>query len=180
MDTNRMNQWLSIAANFGVIVGIIFLVLELQQNRDIATAQVRLDFAAGWRSIDETRQQENFANTLAVSIENPESLSLSEMIQLNAFYWGVIDQVLSAKEASEAGVRTSPFELTARQAAILFFSNDFAQKWWQQVNSLWPETDELRKIMDEEIATVELTGEQDFYRNIKRELSPKPRTTEIE
>jgi hypothetical protein len=100
------------------------------------------------------------------------------MIQLNAYHWGVIDQGISAMEASNAGVRTSPFEVAAQQAAISFFSNEFAQKWWHQVSRMWPETDEFRKVMDDAIAAVELTGDQDFYRNIKRELSPQSGSTD--
>ena len=78
MDKNRLNQWLSLAANLGVIIGIIFLVLELQQNSAIATAQVRLEYAAGWRSIDETRQSDSFAATLAAPPNLTVSLRRSE------------------------------------------------------------------------------------------------------
>jgi hypothetical protein len=42
----RLNQWLTLIANFGVIAGIIFLGLEIRQNSDISMSQVyqaRLD-----------------------------------------------------------------------------------------------------------------------------------------
>ena len=32
MDLSRLNQWLTILANLGVMVGIIFLIIELNQN----------------------------------------------------------------------------------------------------------------------------------------------------
>ncbi len=41
MDSNRINRWLSLGANFGVLIGIILLVVELDQNRDMIRAQTR-------------------------------------------------------------------------------------------------------------------------------------------
>ena len=35
----RLNQWLSLAANFGVIAGIVFLAFEIQQNSEAIKAQ---------------------------------------------------------------------------------------------------------------------------------------------
>ena len=37
----RLNQWLTLIANFGVILGIVFVVIEVRQNTDIGRAQTR-------------------------------------------------------------------------------------------------------------------------------------------
>ena len=34
MDTEKLNRWLTLGANFGVLVGIIFLAIEVSQNND--------------------------------------------------------------------------------------------------------------------------------------------------
>ena len=41
MDENKVNKWLTLGANFGVLIGIFFLAVELRQNNDIARAQAR-------------------------------------------------------------------------------------------------------------------------------------------
>jgi len=41
MSTEKMNTWLTLLANVGVLVGIVFLALEIQQNTDIVKAQTR-------------------------------------------------------------------------------------------------------------------------------------------
>ena len=46
-----MNRWLSLGANTGVLVGIILLVIELDQARDLMRSQVRQQIAqdeANW------------------------------------------------------------------------------------------------------------------------------------
>jgi hypothetical protein len=41
MDLNKANQWLTLAANLGVIAGIIFLGLEVRQNTQAQLAESR-------------------------------------------------------------------------------------------------------------------------------------------
>lgn len=41
MDIEKINQWLSLLANIGVLAGIVFLAIELQQNTQMMQAQTR-------------------------------------------------------------------------------------------------------------------------------------------
>jgi hypothetical protein len=41
MNSDRINQWLRLAANIGVLVGLILLIVELRQNLDTVRAQTR-------------------------------------------------------------------------------------------------------------------------------------------
>ena len=47
MNTNKITHWLTFAANIGVILGILLLVFELQQNRDLMKAQMRTEISNG-------------------------------------------------------------------------------------------------------------------------------------
>lgn len=38
MDTDRLNRWLALGANIGVLVGVIFLVVEIRHTNDLARA----------------------------------------------------------------------------------------------------------------------------------------------
>ena len=40
-------RWLTIGANLGVLIGLLLLIAELNQNRDMMRAQVRHDLAMG-------------------------------------------------------------------------------------------------------------------------------------
>ena len=41
MNIDKLNQWLTLLANIGVLAGIVFLALELQQNSQLMQAQTR-------------------------------------------------------------------------------------------------------------------------------------------
>ncbi len=45
MESNKVNGWLTLVANIGVLIGIILLVVELDQNREMIRAQSRSDIS---------------------------------------------------------------------------------------------------------------------------------------
>ena len=47
MDSERVNRWLTLGANIGVLAGIGLLIFELQQNREMIRAQTRTQLAQG-------------------------------------------------------------------------------------------------------------------------------------
>jgi hypothetical protein len=59
MDSDRLNRWLTLGANLGVLVGILLLIVELNQNRESIRAQTRNDLAQGAMSV------------ISLAIENP-------------------------------------------------------------------------------------------------------------
>ena len=47
MSEDRTTRWLSLTANLGAIVGLVFVGLQLQQSRDLTRAQVRHELTMG-------------------------------------------------------------------------------------------------------------------------------------
>ena len=41
MNLHKINEWLSLVANLGVIAGILFLAVEIQQNTEMMQSQTR-------------------------------------------------------------------------------------------------------------------------------------------
>ena len=52
MDSQKLNNWLSVIANFGVLVGILILVVEIRQNSELMRVQIeqqRSDAYVAWQ-----------------------------------------------------------------------------------------------------------------------------------
>jgi hypothetical protein len=45
MSKERLMQWIALAANAGTIVGLLMVIMQLQQNRTLVRAQVRHELA---------------------------------------------------------------------------------------------------------------------------------------
>jgi hypothetical protein len=63
MSLDKLNQWLTLAANLGVLVGLIFLIFELNQSNRIAVY-----------SAESTRRTQ-FLDMNTSRIENPEIIA---------------------------------------------------------------------------------------------------------
>ena len=51
MNTEKLNRWLTLVASFGVVVGLVLLIIETRQNTDVVKAQIH-QLRAEW--VEET------------------------------------------------------------------------------------------------------------------------------
>jgi hypothetical protein len=47
LNTDKLNQWLTLGANLGVLAGLLLLVIELSQNHEMMRSQTRHEMSAG-------------------------------------------------------------------------------------------------------------------------------------
>ena len=86
MNSEKLNRWLALLANIGVIAGIVFLAVEIQQNTNMTRAQTR-DAMTGklmnwYTSINSS---EFTASTFAKGSSDPNNLDRTsgELIAFN-------------------------------------------------------------------------------------------------
>lgn len=112
------------------LVGSLALVyLQIQQSTEITRVQLNASIQQNWRTVDSTRQSEEFAKVLAKSIEQPQDLTLAEFLELDAYYLGVLDQIESMASAFDSGFRELGLENTIANNAKTYFGNAFAKAW---------------------------------------------------
>jgi hypothetical protein len=93
LDSDRLNRWLTLGANIGVLIGIILLLVELAQNREMMRAQTRHDLAMGIVEMQHAAaEDEQLADIMRRSLAG-EELTPTERyrhrLRLNALlrYW---------------------------------------------------------------------------------------------
>jgi hypothetical protein len=47
MSEHRLGRWLTVGANVGALIGLLLVVVQLQQNRELMRAQIRHELAMG-------------------------------------------------------------------------------------------------------------------------------------
>jgi len=81
LESERLTRWLAIGANLGVLVGLLLLIVELQQNRDMMRAQTRHEMSAGIVDLLQTAaNNEQLADVLLRGVSG-EALTPTEMFQ---------------------------------------------------------------------------------------------------
>jgi len=90
MNSDRLNHWMTLGANIGVLAGIIFLILELQQN----TVATRLEAASNFQNTFSEIElfiagNPEFAELLRKGREG-EEIAPANQLRLSVFYGNVL------------------------------------------------------------------------------------------
>ena len=86
MDTDRLNRWLTLGANIGVLVGIILLVIEVRQNNENLVAQQRATYHASFSDLWGMAAEDSELAEIIGKELGGEALSRTEFIQLAAYF----------------------------------------------------------------------------------------------
>ena len=78
MNSDRLNRWLTLGANLGVLVGILLLIVELQQNREMMRAQTRNEISQGALSLLSLTATDHQLAELVIRSNSGEELSPPE------------------------------------------------------------------------------------------------------
>ena len=91
MNIDSVNKWLTLVANFGVIVGIIFLAIEVNQNNQLMEAEARsLRNSSTADSYFLVAKNSDIASILLKDLKN-EVLTELENFRIQAFWIQAID-----------------------------------------------------------------------------------------
>ncbi len=104
MNTNTVNRWLTLGANIGVVIGIIFLAFELQQNNELLQSQASVTYVELRRdSLHFLTQNDELLKTILKAREGAD-LSQLETLRLESFYRSVLVNWEWEYEQYEEGV----------------------------------------------------------------------------
>ena len=105
MHTERINKWLTLFANFGVLVGIIFLAVEVQQSNRIAIAATEISVRDQFSSINEQiLANDGLAELLVKATDDKAVFSAVETEKLYAYLYLSINTWVGIEIAYENGM----------------------------------------------------------------------------
>ncbi len=119
MEPDRLNRWLNLVTNLGVIIGIAFLIIELDQTNRIAryTAEV------GWRSqaIEINSNRIEYSETYAKLQADEAELTPSERAQALMMARQLFNFWINAESAYNLGlISDATLERTLIDISVVF------------------------------------------------------------
>lgn len=81
---DRLNQWLGLIANIGVIAGVLFVGWEIQQNTEQMRAEIAHSIMSSLRDAGEPLTESGNAQMYVKGLAGLDNLSEAERFQFNA------------------------------------------------------------------------------------------------
>jgi len=107
LNTYRVGKWLSLVANFGVLVGIVFLALEIRQANRIAIATTEISIRSEFKALNElVLANDDIARLLVRALDADADFSPVDTEKLYAYLYACINNWLGIEIAYVNGMIT--------------------------------------------------------------------------
>ena len=101
----NLDKWISIGANVGVLIGIVFLLIEIRTNTQSNTLGMQAAYTNNFFQINALDVTQDMAEIIHKSTVG-ESLSPIEEIQLNGYFQMYLSQTNFIRRLYDRGVAT--------------------------------------------------------------------------
>ena len=142
---DQINRWMTLAANIGVLLGILFLVFELRQNTIASRAEAASNYQDTFSEVELFIAREAEFATLLVAGRNGDGLSNVDHFRLTVFYGNVLRTWQNAHFQYEAGTLNKDLWLSIRTrfAAILREDRGLLEHWSNHQSEFTPAFNKL-------------------------------------
>ena len=131
-------DWLQIFSNLAIIAGLMIVVFELNQSKDLAYGQILTDEMTRFNDRHLTLMSDDPREAVVKSVLNPETLSPQDAVTLDAYYQSIVWNWYSMLRVSEvAGIERSWRSNVADQARD-HFSTQPGRRWLKAWAALPP------------------------------------------
>jgi hypothetical protein len=139
MEKDRLSRWLSIGANVAVLLGLIFVALEVRETRNASIVEAAGGVADGFLQLAiPTLTDTALARTWHQGIYEPEQLSDVEVLQFSSRMRQLFNQFHRVNRLYRAGfIPESEWAIYAREAVNLMLTPGGKTHW--ENNEMIPE-----------------------------------------
>jgi hypothetical protein len=156
----KLGQWLQVAANLGILVGLVLVAIQINQASQLTQSQLVSDQYAVRIANMDTMLGENPAPVIAKGVLNPEEMADSDMIVMDSW---MIREMLYARRVLrliESGVYPLSAWEQQKEALDYAFSSKFAREWWRLNRVQYQISDPtLTSAIDKEISDAETNND---------------------
>ena len=134
MDFDRLNRWLSLVANLGLLAGLILLAVQINQNSQLARMQLISEGQIAANQVWAVTMGESPSTVIAKSIESPKQMTYADFMVMDAWLSTSLNVLYRNYELAREGI----FEETHWQEgegtyANWLLANPFGRAWWDEL-----------------------------------------------
>ena len=131
---DKLNQWLTLSANVGVLLGILFLAFEVQQNTAAIQSQTRATVFSGTQ--EELWKNMEYTDVTLNMLATERQLSPEEKIRFDAWMMAFMSARQFEWFEFESGNLDSAQWETTQRVIPLVLGCSRCRDWWSEVGSL--------------------------------------------
>lgn len=128
---NSFQSWLSIAANIGIVAGLVLVAFQINQESEIAGTTIEGEVLSNSIDYYETLVGEDAPSSMARALYEPRSLSETDKVVLFHLYLGEFVKLQRVERLMNS--EGAPSQGTVARWVLGLLSNSYGIAWFQQM-----------------------------------------------
>lgn len=156
---DKLNRWLTLAANLGVLAGLILVSLQIRQNTEITRAQIENDYFLADMQLELSMMGENPAASWIKAVYTPDEMTREDPAVVDRYLNYGLVQVQRLQRMNELGLASD--EWVDRVAYLRWhLGNEIGRRWWEYSKRDFSPT--FVAMVDESLAAGELDDNEEL------------------
>ena len=129
METDKVNRWLTLAANVGVLGGLILVAFQINQSTEITKAQLANDYYLADMQIELAMMGDEPVKSWIKAVYTPDDLNQEDAAVLDRYFNFGLIQLNRLQKMHELGLATDDW---ADRIDYLdwHLGNEVGRRWW--------------------------------------------------
>ena len=162
MNAEKVNSWLSLGANIGVVIGLLLVAFQINQDARLTRAQLFSDHTDSRRDWNQTMMGSDPMEVVAKSIEKPEQLTLAELQMMDMYLIAAVNELRRLEVLRQAGLDVG---VNVEGLENFYFGSNLAKAWYSQYGN----SRELPTVRDR-VESVSPNWIVDFFDRVREQL----------
>ena len=177
MGSEKLNDWVQIATGITLVLGLGFIIWELQQSREATISQLTSDSFVYAGQQNATIMGEDLALVIAKACEAPEDLTTSDLVVLEAHIEERVNNLWRIHLLSQRGSFYEESDIMPTVGVLdrVILSTHPGRTYWQIMTWL---PSSLRAAVDERLSSGVVGPCDQFFSAWKRSIAESMTTTE--
>ena len=149
MNSEKVSHWLTLAANIGVIAGLVLVAIQINQNSEITKAKIANDYFLADMALELAMMGEDPAISWNKAVYEPDNLTTKDAVILDRYFNYGLVQIHRLQEMNEMGLAHEGWQKRVDYLKW-HLGNEVGRRWWEEVKSDY--SDDFRTHVDEILA----------------------------
>ncbi|MDA9109451.1 hypothetical protein N9K05_03365 [Woeseiaceae bacterium] len=171
-------KWFTIATNIGVIVGLISVIFQMVEDRNLLRVTLTNDYYTSYINADTIFAGENLPEIFEKALLDPKNLSISEMRVMEAQTFSPINRWINLYRMAEADIVDDMFwQSQVDLDTTYYLGSPYGRAWWEVTSPNWSSSflpDEVRQRIESNLYAENIEPNsnytKDYYEQIKEAI----------
>jgi hypothetical protein len=175
MKLPKLNDWLQVVANLGIVIGLLLVGVQLKQNSDLLKTQLLYDESHRAIELETQVIGEDGARVWAKSLTDPENLTLEEQRIIEALLWSFAEQLRATRMLAELGLLDdSEWRVRVYGESGFWLGNRYGRAWWANYSDDSEMPDDLIAAVNDRLSEVTAEHTLTYMAGARNGLGERP------